>query len=97
MAAVQAAYLRRRRRDLIADLPRVAAILDAFIQAYAATLLSLDNSNRMVQAVAREHEVCRRLMTVLGIDAVIEFTCMASIEEASLIGQQAIDYSVHRS
>ncbi len=70
-----------RVRELTTGLPRVAAILDVLLLAHAAMLLSLDKLNRMVLTVAREHEVCRRLMTVPGVGAVVGLTYIASIED----------------
>ncbi|GJE18827.1 IS110 family transposase [Methylobacterium marchantiae] len=70
-----------RVRKLTADLPRVAAILDVLLQAHAAMLLSLDRLNRMVLEIAREHAVCRRLMTVPGVGAVVGLSFIAAIED----------------
>ena len=44
-------------------------------------LLSLDKLNRMVLVIAREHAVCRRLMTVPGVGAVVGLTYIAAIED----------------
>ncbi|MCJ2129784.1 IS110 family transposase [Methylobacterium sp. E-045] len=70
-----------RVRELTADLPRVAAILDVLLQAHAAMLLSLDRLNRMVPEIAREHAVCRKLMTVPGAGAVVGLTFISAIED----------------
>ena len=70
-----------RVRELTAGLPRVAAILEALLLAHAAMLLSLDKLNRMVLVIAREHAVCRRLMTVPGVGAVVGLTYIAAIED----------------
>jgi transposase len=70
-----------RVRELIAELPRVAAILEVLLQAHAAMLLSLDKLHRMVLTIAREHQVCRRLMTTPGVGAVVALTYIASIED----------------
>ena len=70
-----------RVRELTADLPRVAAILDVLLQAYAAMLPSLNRLNRMMLGIAREHAVCRRLMTVPGVGAVVGLTFIAAIED----------------
>ena len=71
----------QRVRELTADLPRVAAILDVLLQAHAAMLASLDRLNRMVLEIAHEHAVCRRLMTVPGVGAVVGLTFIAAIED----------------
>ncbi|MDR6830799.1 transposase [Bosea sp. BE271] len=67
--------------ELTADMPRVASILNVLLQAHAAMLLSLDRLNRMVLEIAREHAVCRRLMTVPGVGAVVGLTFIAAIED----------------
>jgi len=51
------------------------------LQAHAAMLLSLDRLNRMVLELAREHAVCRRLMTVPGVGAVVGLSFIAAIED----------------
>ena len=70
-----------RVRELTATLPNIAAILDVLLQAHAAMLLSLDRLNRMMLAIARDHAVCRRLMTVPGVGAVVGLTYIAAIED----------------
>lgn len=70
-----------RVRELAAGLPRVAAVLDVLLLAHAAMLHSLDRLNRMVLEIAREHAVCRRLMTVPGVGAVVGLTYIAAIED----------------
>ena len=72
---------RTRVRDLTASMPRVAAILDLLLDAHAAMLMSLDKLNRMMLGIAREHEVCRRLMTVPGVGAVVALTYIATVED----------------
>jgi len=71
----------QRVRELTADLPRVAAIVDVLFQAHVAMLLSIDRLNRMVLEIAREHAVCRRLMTVPGVGAVVGLTFIAAIKD----------------
>ncbi|CAA2144458.1 hypothetical protein MBLL_03582 [Methylobacterium bullatum] len=44
-------------------------------------LLSLDRLNRMVLEIAREHAVCRRLMTVPSVGVVVGLTFIAAIED----------------
>ena len=70
-----------RVRDLTQNLPRVAMILEELLTAHAAMLHSLDRINRMVLVIAREHEVCRRLMTVPGVGAIVALTYIAAIED----------------
>ena len=70
-----------RVRELTTALPRVSIILDLLLDAHAAILLSLDKLNRMMLEIAREHEVCRRLMTVPGVGAVVALTYIATIED----------------
>ena len=70
-----------RVRELTAGLPRMAAVLDVLLQAHAAMLHSLDRLNRMVLEVARDHAVCRRLMTVPGVGAVVALNYIAAIED----------------
>lgn len=70
-----------RVRELTANLPRVAAILEELLAAHAAMLRSLDRINRMVLSIAREHQVCRRLMTVPGVGAIVALTYIAAIED----------------
>ncbi len=70
-----------RVRELTAGLPRVAAMLDVLLHAHAAMLQSIDRLNRMVLEVARADDVCRRLMTVPGVGAVVALTYMAAIED----------------
>ncbi len=70
-----------RVRELTAGLPRVAAVLGVRLEAHAAMLRALDRLNRMVLEVAREHQVCRRLMTVPGVGAVVALTYVAAIED----------------
>lgn len=78
-----------RVRELTADLPRVAAILDVLLQAHSAMLPSLDRLNRMMLGIAREHAVCRRLMTVPGVGAVVGRTFIAAIEDPAASSSRA--------
>lgn len=70
-----------RVRELTTELPRVAAILDVLLQAHAAMLASLDRLNRMVLEIARDHAVCRNLMTMPGVGAVVGLSYIAAIED----------------
>ncbi|MBP1806975.1 IS110 family transposase [Rubellimicrobium aerolatum] len=70
-----------RVRELTAGMPRVTAIMGLLLQAHAAMLQALDRLSRMLLEVARESEVCRRLMTVPGVGAVVALTYMAAIED----------------
>lgn len=51
------------------------------LQVHAAMLLSLARVSRMALKIAREHSVCRRLMTVLGVRTVLGLTFIAAIED----------------
>lgn len=70
-----------RVRGLTASLPSVAAVMDVLLVAHAAMLLALDKLHRMVLATARENAVCRRLMTVPGVGAIVGLTYIAAIED----------------
>ena len=70
-----------RVREVTAHMPRVAAILDLLLQAHVSMLLSLDRLYKMLLKVAREHAVCRRLMTMPGVGAIVGLNFIASIED----------------
>lgn len=70
-----------RVRELTASMPRVAAVLELLLQAHSAMLLSLDKLYKLLLQVARDHAVCRRLMTVPGVGAVVALNFIAAIED----------------
>ena len=67
-------------REMIAGHPALPAILEPLLLARAALRDQLAVLDNRVRDVARADEVCRRLMTVPGVGAVVALTIKAAVD-----------------
>ena len=69
-------------REMVAGHPALPAILEPLLLARAALRDQLAVLDKRVRDVARADEVCRRLMTVPGVGAVVALTFKAAVDRA---------------
>ena len=72
-----------RIRDLVMDLPDLAAITEPLLTARRVLRGQLGVLHRRLLAVVRQDEVCRRLMTVPGVGPVVALTFRATVDVAA--------------
>ena len=70
-------------REMVAGHPALPAILEPLLLARAALRDQLAVLDKRVRDVARADEVCRRLMTVPGVGAVVALTFKAAVDRPS--------------
>ncbi len=70
-----------RIRDLVKSFPKLAAIVEALLTARRVMRQQLATLHKMLLDTVRHDPVCRRLMTTLGVGAVVALTCRASIDQ----------------
>ena len=69
-----------RVRELVAGHAMLEAIIDAMLAAHAGLHMQFMILHRRLLAIVRADEVCRRLMTVPGVGAVVAITFKATID-----------------
>jgi transposase len=70
----------RRVRELVGGHPALLAALEPLLRVRAAILTELTTMQRLVRRAARRDPVCRRLMTVPGVGAVVALTFRAAVD-----------------
>ena len=80
---VGVAKFEARIRDLVVDHPDLAAITEPLLIARRVSREQLGVLHRRLLAVARQEEVCRRLMTVPGVGPVVALTFRATVDVAA--------------
>ena len=70
-----------RARELAAGQAMLEAVVEPMPRAREALRTEAAALHRRVLAVVREHAVCRRLMTVPGVGAVVALTSVAAVDE----------------
>jgi len=86
---VGAAKFEARIRDLVEDLPDLAALIEPLLIVRRVLREQVGILHRRLLAIVRDDEVCRRLMTLPGVGPVVALTYRAS--------DKAIDQSVTNS
>ncbi len=69
-----------RIRELVADEPDLAEIMDALLAARSSLRAQCAALHARLLAIVREDEVCRRLMTVPGVGPVVSLTFTSTID-----------------
>ena len=70
-----------RARELAAGQAMLEAVVEPMLRARDALRTEAAALHRRLLAVVREHEVCRRLMTVPGVGAVVALTFVAAVDD----------------
>jgi transposase len=70
-----------RVRELVAGQAMLEAVVDPMLRAREALRAEAAELHRRVLAVVRGHAVCRRLMTVPGVGAVVALTFVAAVDD----------------
>ena len=70
-----------RVRELIAGHAMLAAVIGAMLQARAAVWREFTALHRQMLAIARQDAVCRRLMGVPGVGALVALTYRAAVDD----------------
>jgi transposase len=70
-----------RVRELAAGQAMLEAVVEPMLRAREALRTEAAALHRRMLAVVREHEVCRRLMTVPGVGAVVALTFVAAVDD----------------
>lgn len=71
----------RRVRELVVERPSVAAVVEALLSVRAALLAAYDELHGRVLRAARGDAVCRRLMTVPGVGAVVALGYRTAVDD----------------
>jgi transposase len=77
---VGAAAFEQRVRDLVIDLPFVAAVVIPLLDARSAMRLQLAKLHKTLLEVVRSDPICRRLMTAPGVGAIVALTFRACVD-----------------
>ncbi len=77
---VGAARFEARIRELVADLPDLAVLIEPLLVVRRVLREQLDILHRRLLAIVRDDEVCRRLMTVPGVGPVVALTYRATVD-----------------
>jgi transposase len=80
VGAVSAGKFEARIRDLVANHPDLAAIVNAMLIARRVLYDQVDVLHRQLLALAHHDPICRRLMTVPGVGPVVALTFRATID-----------------
>lgn len=80
VGVVGVAKFEARIRELVIDQPDLAAIVEALLIARRVLRQQLDVLHRLLLAVVRDDEICRRLMTMPGVGPVIALTFRATVD-----------------
>jgi transposase len=75
-----------RVRELITGHAMLEAVMEPMLRARDALRAEAAELHRRMLAVVREHEVCRRLMTVPGVGAVVSLTFVAAVDDPARFG-----------
>ncbi|MBV8397319.1 MAG: IS110 family transposase [Acetobacteraceae bacterium] len=70
-------------RNLVEGHPSLPAILEPLLQARETLRTHLAMLDRQVRDAARDDQVCRRLMTVPGVGAIVALTFRSTIDDPS--------------
>jgi transposase len=70
-----------RVRELAAGQAMLEAVVEPMLRAREALRTEAAAPHRRVPAIVRGHEVCRRLMTVPGVGAVVALTFVAAVDD----------------
>ena len=70
-----------RVRELAAGQSILEAVAEPMLRAREALRAEAATLHRRMLAIVREHEVCRRLMTVPGVGAVVALTFVAAVDD----------------
>lgn len=70
-----------RVRELAAGQAMLEAVVEPMLRACEALRTEAAALHRRMLAIVREHEVCRRLMTVPGVGAVVALTFVAAVDD----------------
>lgn len=80
VGVVGVAKFEARVRELVIDQPDLAAIVESLLIARRALRQQLDVLHRLLLAVVRDDEICRRLMTMPGVGPVVALTFRATVD-----------------
>ena len=80
VGAVGAAKFEARIRELIGDMPDLAEIMAPLLDARRRLREHFGTLHRKLLALAREDEVCRRLMSIPGVGPVVSLAFVATID-----------------
>lgn len=80
VGVVGAAAFEQRVRELVLDLPFVAAVVIPLLDARSALRVQLAKLQKMLLEVVRSDPVCRRLMTAPGVGAIVALTFRACVD-----------------
>ena len=69
-----------RIRELVKDLPDIAILVEPLLVVRRTLREQLDILHRHLLTIARDDEVCRRLMTIPGVGPVVALTFRASVD-----------------
>jgi transposase len=81
LGAVGKAGFAGRVRELTANTPGLATIIEPLLAARTACLRELGVLHRQVLALARKDEVCRRLMTAPGVGPVVALAFKSAVDD----------------
>jgi transposase len=81
LGTVGKAGLAQRVRELVARTPRLAMIVEPLLAAHAACRRELGRLHRQVLALARDDEVCQRLMTAPGVGPVVALAFTSAVDD----------------
>jgi transposase len=70
-----------RVRELASGRTMLEVVMEPMLQAREALQTEAAVLHRQMLAIVREHEVCRRLMTVPGVGAVVALTFVAAVDD----------------
>jgi transposase len=70
-----------RVRELVAKMPSLCSIVEPLLAARAACLRELGVLHRQVLALARDDEVCQRLMTAPGVGPVVALAFKSAVDD----------------
>lgn len=78
---IQHAVFEQRAAELLADHPRLIAIVQPMLIARAALRDQCAVLHRMLLQLIRKDEVCRRLMTIPGVGALTAITFVTTVDD----------------
>ncbi len=83
MGPVSRAGFEGRVRELVAGQPMLEPIMEPMLAARTTMRAEYNKLHRRMLAAVREDEVCRRLMTVPGVGAVVAITFKTAVDDPS--------------
>ena len=81
VGAISKGMFEARIRELVAGQAMLERVAEPLLRARAALGAEYRTLHRQLLAMVREDEVCRRLMTVPGVGAVVAMTFTSAIDE----------------